>query len=266
MGSLNKIHYAWFADFTIPWETFPRFYVPPPDLLISWTSDGISVMSILLQPDSLKIVMEADASLPPARIAQRLKGRMQNHLSKLDIGFPGFFRGFFFRSLGQNDRSTVASYIREQVNHSDLVDPLYRISLNKLRYHDRSLERIRTSHQSVYDLHLHLVLVVGGRFRMCSEQAKDVADSVVSAFSALQCPPVELSVMPDHLHALCAFPHSLSPLDVLEGVKQGSGGALRRSAFWAGGGYTGTVGPYRLAVALDRNAKAGGWHPGLTKG
>jgi hypothetical protein len=34
---------------------------------------------------------------------------------------------------------------------------------------------------------------------------------------------------------------------------------MLRTAYWNDGGYVGTVGPYKISVAVDKNRKLGGW-------
>ncbi len=258
MAALYKLYYGWTAYFSAAWPTAPTPFTPPDSLQAAWRSDDIDLLAIALTPHRAHLVLRTNERPPPAFLAQRLKGRLQKALREGGGEFPGFRRAFLLRSLGQNNKQTVDSYIRDQVNRSDLVDPLYRTRLNQLRFYREQDDREQSDHKGIYDVWLHLVLVTNARYRMSSAEARATGKSFQAACSAQDIALSRYSIMPDHAHLLVRAPYSLSAREVLGGVKNGSGRALKRLAFWQDGGYAGTVGPYPLQVALDRN-RAHGW-------
>lgn len=86
--------------------------------------DGLKLCSGFINEEKVMMILEADADHAPQWITGRLKGRLNHFLKKTYPGFPGFDRSFFFQSLAQNTRETVSRYVQNQVDTSDLVDPL----------------------------------------------------------------------------------------------------------------------------------------------
>ena len=90
-------------------------------------------------------------------------------------------------------------------------------------------------------------------------EARKVAQAVLEGAEAGGMDLLEFSIMPDHAHLLVRPDHHRSPEQTLDDIKLGSGEVLRRPHFWQNGGYTGTVGPYNLEVALRKSREKGGW-------
>lgn len=259
MSFLSKLSFGCTVRFKTPWPGAVPDLPPPESALEAFRNEGIRLLSTRCMPDRLQALIRVDESVAPAFLIQRLKGRLSRALKIDDPDFPGFSPHFFLRTLGQNTKSVVSNYVQSQVDRSDLVDPLYRRRMNELRF--RRTEEVlaeKTRHQGVYDLFAHVVLVTGGHYRMFSPEARRVFDSLCQAAEILGAEPMDISMMPDHAHLLLRWPKSLSAEALLEGIKQNSGKQLRRSAFWNPGGYVGSVGPYPLRDAQNKN-RTHGW-------
>ena len=255
MSCLAKLYFGWSAYFSERWPT-PTL---PETVKALYEADGLKLLSAYANQEKVTMVLEAKGGHPPQWIAGRLKGRLNHYLKREPLNFPGFDRSFHLQSLGQNDRKIVSAYVQSQVDASDLVDPLYRQRMNELRFHEEGKSKVSTSHRGRYDLVLHVVLVIANRHRIFSEEARKVFGSLVGACDELGACAFDISMMPDHAHLMLGWPPEMSAMEVIEGLKRESGKILRRPAYWNDGGYVGTVGPYRLSVALGRNRQLGGW-------
>jgi REP element-mobilizing transposase RayT len=256
MPALYKLHYAWTGWPRAPWT--PADPTPSPLLLEEWTRDGIQPLSLLAKEDRIRFLFTAQPDVSPAFLAARVKGRLQHHWRRLE-SFPGFDRPFLLRTLGFNHHGTVRGYIRQQVNASSLVDPLFRKKLAELRFQEENPGSHQTRNKGRYDLVLHLVLVTGGRHRMWIPEARRVLEALTVACDTEGIGLLDISMMPDHVHLRIRSRWEAGPEETLEAIKRCSGTYLRRPAFWMDGGYAGSVGPYRLGVAMRRNREAGGW-------
>lgn len=257
MPALHKLNLGWTGHFAEAWSGAAGFSKPSPELLQALAGDGIVVQAARFTTTSAQIVVELSEDISSQKLAQRIKGRLQHDLKPRADGFPGFARNFLLRTLGQNTKDTVTDYIRGQVERSDLVDPLYRERLQELRFHSDEGAIFRSSHAGLHDLFAHIVLVAGARYRMSSVEARMVFDALKSACLATGLAPYEISMMPDHAHLLVRYPPDAGAEQVIERLKVASGKLFGRSAFWSGGGYFGTVGPYPLHIAMDRNRRDG---------
>lgn len=263
MPALHKLNLGWTGHFAEAWPGAPAFSAPSAGLLKALAADGIVVQAARFTEASAQIVVELAEDITSQKLAQRLKGRLQHDLKPRAAGFPGFARNFLLRTLGQNTKDIVTEYIRDQVERSDLVDPLYRERLQALCFHSDEGALSRSSHAGLHDLFAHIVLVAGARYRMSSAEARLVFDALKSACLSTGLAPYEISMMPDHAHLLVRYPPDAGAEEVIERLKVASGKLFSRSAFWSGGGYFGSVGPYPLRIALDRNRRDGWCRPGL---
>jgi len=256
MPALAKLYFGWRAYFKTAWQ--PPTPAPPQDLLDKLQHDGITLLAARFDPEQVLCILAATDQLSPHQIAHRLKGRWDHALRARPSDFTGFKRHFLLRSLGQNTRDVVRLYIQGQVDASDLADPLYRERMKTLRFHQDGDAKLKTSHSAIYDLFLHVILVTADRYCMGSSEAKTVFAALRDGMLEVGADPYEASMMPDHAHLMARWPAAMSAAELMEAIKQASGRLLMRSAYWSDGGYMGTVGPYRLQVAIERNRR-GGW-------
>ncbi len=226
MSGLHKSFYRYTAFLK---EATVAAFTPPDELLQAWQRDGIFLRAFLLQQRRVQMVCASTATISPVQIAQRLKGRLNHCLRQQSPAYPGFDRDFFLGTLGQNDRDIVAAYIRNQVDHSDLVDPLYRERLKVLRFHEDPGQPPRGKHKGIHDHHLHIVLVTQGRYRMFPQEAKKVSVSIIEGGESVGMDIMEFSIMPDHAHILARPDHHRNPQQSLDDLKSASSQQLRRT-------------------------------------
>ncbi|MDA3875281.1 MAG: transposase [Kiritimatiellae bacterium] len=257
MPALQKLYLACNCPFKSNWPDAPRYCCPSKELISSFEAEGITLLSSSFDLTKAQVVVEVSEVVAPRFLMQRLKGRWSRVLGVASADFPGFEKAYLTRTIGQNTRSIVEKYVQSQVDHSDLVDPLYRERMKELRFHQEETYVQKNRHRGIYDLFAHLVLVTGGRYRLFSAEARKVFDSLCSGVETLGAEVLDISMMPDHAHLLLRWPSELSGMELIEGVKRESGKLLRRTAFWSGGGYVGSVGPYRLKVAMEKNRRRG---------
>jgi len=213
MAGLTKLYFSWSAYFKNPWQVL----VLPKAFAEVYVDDQIKILSARIETEKVMMILEADASHSPSWITGRLKGRLNHFLKKRHPEFPGFDRSFLFQSLAQNTREIVSKYVQNQVDTSDLVDPLYRERMKELRFHEEGLSRASTTHRGRYDLVVHVVLVIANRHRIFSQEARKVFDALVEGCEVLGCKPFDISMMPDHAHLMLGWPTELSADELLEG-------------------------------------------------
>jgi REP element-mobilizing transposase RayT len=257
MPSLQKLYLACNCPFKTAWPQAPRFCRPTVELLAAFDGEGITLLSSLFDSTKAQVVVEVSDAVAPRFLLQRLKGRWSRALGMVSGDFPGFDKAYLVRTVGQNTRKIVENYVQGQIDNSDLVDPLYRKRMKELRFHQEETNPQQNRHRGVYDLFAHLVLVTKGRYRLFSPEARKVFESLCAGADELGAEALDISMMPDHAHLLLRWPSGVSGEELIEGVKRESGKQLRRTAFWSGGGYVGSVGPYRLKVAMERNQRNG---------
>ncbi|MEX2607950.1 MAG: transposase, partial [Kiritimatiellia bacterium] len=246
MPALQKLYLACNCPFKSSWPQAPQYCEPSAELLSAFDTEGITLLSSGFDSTKAQVVVEVSDAVAPRFLLQRLKGRWSRALGIACDDFPGFDKAYLIRTVGQNTRTIVENYVQNQVDSSDLVDPLYRKRMKELRFHQEETNPQKNRHRGVYDLFAHLVLVTKGRYRMFSPEARKVFESLCAGTEALGAEALDISMMPDHAHLLLRWPSALSGAELIEGVKRESGRQLRRTAFWSGGGYLGSVGPYRL--------------------
>ena len=253
MNGLHLMHYAWTGWLRDCSNSLPA--KPSPALCDQWREDGFDPLSWRMKNGQLQLVVGMREPRTPAFVAQRVKGRWQRALRE-HPDFPGFKKNFFLRTLGQNKRDDVDTYIRNQALNGDFADPICRRRYHDLRYVRRDQRDPLTDRRVTYDLFHHVVLVTGGRVRMWSErEPSKLSEALPKALEQSGLILYELSLMPDHAHLLVRGTADRDSQQILDTIKEVSGGLLNRTAFWQSGGYIGSVGPYRLQTAMARNEK-----------
>lgn len=89
---------------------------------------GMSIISGNVRPNHVHVLIEAPASMSPAKIVQMLKGRssykMQSHFPHLKKRYWGrhlWSRGYFCATVGTVDEATIKRYIEEQEDEQETV-------------------------------------------------------------------------------------------------------------------------------------------------
>lgn len=244
-SGLHKIFYRYCCFLTNPWpfDSLPEL---PDQLISAWNDDGLNVLEYRVDGCRLELIVTARADVADGYIPHRLKGRLQ-HTTRLS-----FHLDYLLASVGQSDRGIVTRYVRKQVDSADLIDPVYRKRFKELRFQGPITKPGRGKHRCIQDIILHIVLVASGRYRMSSSEARKVAAILLRNAEQSGMDIFEFSMMPDHAHILLRPRREQSPVDCLEQLKTHSAQDLLRVQFWQPGGYSGTVGPIRLAHLLKR--------------
>ncbi len=80
-----------------------------------WEEDGLRLLEHRSVARTVQAALSAQPDVSPVVIATRVKGRLQYAWRRLAPGFPGFTRNVVLRSVGNNTRADVETYIAHQV-------------------------------------------------------------------------------------------------------------------------------------------------------
>jgi len=185
-------------------EPFPNDHIAAalPAIAPEWESDGLRVLESLLSPQQLQLTLSATPQLDPVTLAARVKGRIQHHCRQRGQAVS-FSRKVGVRSLGDPTRAQVEAYIRAQVEHHDVADARFMEALKAFTV-DRpeiDLSQPSETNSGRYWYNLHLVLVVGERFRI-GEPATlaKIRDGALQICARKGYWLSTAAVLPDHLH------------------------------------------------------------------
>ena len=221
-------------------STFPD---APPMPVDAWKRDGIHLLEHQARADTIQLVVSAGPRNAPVDIARLLKGRLQHAMRTAGLRAE-FSRKVSLRAIGENTRSVVEAYIRDQLEHTDLADPRYRASLQEHAFtqEEVDLAAATESNSGRYWYNLHVVLVTENRFRMSSETAGRIS-------AACRLPSVaKCSVMPDHLHVAVKADPMKSPESVAYELQETTARAAGTLGFWKDTVYVGTFGEYGMGA------------------
>ncbi len=227
------------------WTAWPKvgttFPTLPPLPLEAWKSDGLHVLEHRGSRDEIQLTVSAGPDLAPSAIARLLKGRLQHTFRTAGVPCE-FSRKVCLRAIGDNTRTVVETYIRDQLVHAELADPRYRAALQTHAFAQDAVDLAMPSETNSgrYWYNLHVVLVTENRYRISSETAGVIA-------KACRVPSVaKCSVMPDHLHlAVKALPDQ-SPREVAMFFQTTTANAVKVLGLWKDTFYVGTFGEYGM--------------------
>lgn len=244
-----QLRYSWSA-----WPSGQERFPPKPNpqslqgLEKAWEADGLRPLEWIWTPEGIQILFSALPSVNPVFLAQRAKGRLQQLLRK--EGTPvNFSRKVSVASVGNPREKTVEKYLQAQLDGGDFADPGYRNALADLAYEasDFSLTEPTPTHSGRYVYALHVVLVTADRWRMPSETAGRVRQSLLNLSEASSWKMGKLAMMPDHLHLALRGDPLQSPQEMAEALREASSAAVGTKGFLMPGAYLGTFGPYGMA-------------------
>ncbi|MCA9210488.1 MAG: transposase [Planctomycetales bacterium] len=236
------------------WTGWPSDVALPPvptNLLESiqpaWESDGIRLLESHWVADKVQLTFSTTPQVAPEFLAARVKGRLAYALRQSGQHLA-FSRKLAVRSLGDNTRKIVESYIERQVANGRLADPRFtqRIEQFTVTMPQVDLSRPYEVKRGRYWCNLHLVLVVEQRGRMHEQRVLEtVRDGAFRVACKKGYAISRLAVMPDHLHvALRAVP-SHTPEQVALAF-QNNLAYLVGCRLWSDGYYVGTFGEYTM--------------------
>lgn len=241
----HDIHYSWSG-----WPSgspFPEASIHEaiPELAEALKQDGFAFESYALSPDRIQVTVCAGPDAAPVWVAQRIKGRLDYTLRKRACGVT-FSRKVGLRAIGHNRTPVVEHYVRDQLKHVDLADPLYRKMLASVAVHDPSvdLSQPAESTHGRYWYNLHLVLVVAGRYRIGQQAVLEgLRERVLDECRNKNCAVKRVSIMPDHMHVALRGNPTLSPAEIALDVQERTSGAVG-CRLWKHEFYVGTFGEY----------------------
>ncbi len=241
---VQRLHFSWTG-----WPTEGTSLPPLPDIKHLWKDDGLKLIAHDCDPTHVMLTFSSDAHVAPTTLAQRAKGRLQ-HAYRLQ-GTPVKFSGkISVRSLGENISDIVETYIRDQLDHVELVDPKYRTLLAECAHEDDSLDLSQpsTTNAGRYWYNLHLVFVTCGRYRV---GRPDVVHGLRDRALEVGFPIKAIAVMPDHLHIAVRGAPDKSPAEI-GALLQDATAKAAGCRLWQENFYVGTFSEYGLEVVRQR--------------
>jgi REP element-mobilizing transposase RayT len=153
----------------------------------------------------------------------------------------------------------VEAYIRNQVRTEPLVDERFREMLTLVQVNQQQVDLAQPieSRSGRYWYNLHLVLVVGERYRIGEvailAKIRDMALRICVKKGYLAS---TLAVLPDHVHLAIRGAIEQSPEDIALSFFNNLAHALDGRPWWQAGYYAGTFGDYSMAAVRTREDHA----------
>ena len=231
------LRYGWTA-----WPADGGAFPDAPDMPVAaWKADGLRLLEQKTSREEIQLIVSAGPDIAPTDIARLLKGRLQHAFRS--AGTPAVFsRKICLRAIGENTRTDVETYVRDQLIHAELADPRYRAALQAHAFVQKNVNLAEPSETNSgrYWYNLHVVLVTENRYQMSSETAGIIAN-------ACRVPGVaKCSVMPDHVHLAVKASPEQSPRAVAEFFQVTTAKAVRMLGLWKDTFYVGTFGEYGM--------------------
>jgi REP element-mobilizing transposase RayT len=204
--------------------------------------------------------------VPPSRIVQRVKGRLQ-HLIR-DRQPKALRRHFAIRSVGKVKREVVQAYVASQLDHHPMADArvAQRFEGYQISRADVDLAARRQTTHGVFWHVLHVVLVHAERWREIREaRVQAVRSMMLKVCEKKGYVLREAGILPDHLHLLLGCGFEDAPGDVALCFLNNLAFALGMQPVFQFGGFVGTVGEYDLGAVRGETSphlgKQGGGGP-----
>lgn len=244
------------------WSGWPSEGAFPPapadhfwtDVDAAWESDGIRRLITNWTPTLIQFTFSVRPTVSPVFFAGRVKGRLQHALrrSNLDVNFS---RKLAVRTIGDNHRAEVEAYIRNQVKNEELADPRFKEFLESLVFVDPDVDLSQPSESlsGRYWYNLHLVLVMGGRYRIGDQQRLLLLRE--------RCPQIavkkghglsRLAILPDHLHMALRGNIEHSPEQIALAYMNNLAFSMGQQAIWEFGYYVGSFSEYDMGAVRVR--------------
>ena len=234
---------AWLREGVFPAETSAAVEA----CRSAWASDGLELDTFHIWDGRIQCLFGTAPTVSPVFCAMRAKGRLQHALRA--AGAPvAFQRNVSVRTLGENTRDVVASYIGRQVRKSDYVDPRWKEFLGHFTFADGAMQLAdpQATGHGRYWYNLHLVIVVQNRrhpiglkasFRKIHETCPRIAAKKGYALAAA-------SIMPDHIHLSLRGSIEHSPMDIGLAFQNNLSFVLGYNRVWSYEFYVGTFSEY----------------------
>ena len=244
--SLRYAWSGWSANGAFPADTTRHIH----DLRSAWESDGLRVLQHRTDDDLLQIVFSATPHVSPEFIASRAKGRLGHAFRKSGVPVP-FTRKVAVRSIGENTRAAVESYIAGQVEKADYADPRWKSAMEELVFTTAAvdLNLPQETARGRYWYGLHIVLVTDGRVPFADlTTLRKIRDGCLQIAAKKSLRVSRLAVMPDHLHVALGPPSDMAPVEVVGALQNNLAWMLGQRRVWRDGYYAGTFGDYDMGA------------------
>jgi REP element-mobilizing transposase RayT len=237
------------------WPSTGSFPPAPPipfwiDLDGLWEKDGLRHLTTNWTPTLIQFTFSVTPQVAPVFFAARVKGRLQHALRR--AGTPvQFSRKVAVRTIGDNHTAEVEAYISNQVVKEELADPRFKAFLQGLilKSADVDLSQPSESRSGRYWYNLHLVLVVGGRYRFGDEQHLTTLREWCPRIAAKKGHGLSrLAILPDHLHMALRGKIEQSPEEIALGYMNNLAFAVGQAAIWEFGYYVGSFSEYDMGA------------------
>lgn len=248
------LRYTWLG-----WPARCAFERTPTELLDDtrslWEKDGLRLLEYRWTPERIQLLFSTKASVSPVLVACRAKGRLDHAIRSNGAQMP-LSRKFAVRSVGNNIRREVETYIEGQVGKARFVDHRFREFMEAFTVvNDRvDLAKPTAASRGRYWYNLHVVLLTAERYRMvdprCLAAVRDWSQRIAEKKSYGIS---RLSVMPDHLHLALRGDPAHSPEQIAGAFQNNLAHALGRGRIWRDTFYVGTFSEYNMA-AIRRQA------------
>lgn len=219
-----------------------------------WEKDGLRRLESHWTPTQIQFTFSVKPIVSPQFFVARVKGRLQHSFRKANSPV-NFSRKIAFRTIGNNRRQAVETYIRRQVEKERFVDSRFSNFLERFTVRDDS---IRLSEPSAtgsgrYWYNLHLVLVTDFRMRMTDEQSLAKLDLACRAIARKKGYGISIrSLMPDHLHMALRGNIEQSPETIALSFMNNTAYAFGQKAIWRPGYYVGSFGEFDMGAVRNR--------------
>lgn len=252
-----QLRFAWTA-----WPSSPRFEETPSDLIETtkphWETDGLRLLEHRWNVEQVQILFSCKPDVSPVYIATRAKGRLDHALRQAAINIE-FRRKVALRSVGDNTRHDVETYIEGQVAKERFADPRFAEAMAEFtrEFPDVDLSQPIESARGRYWYNLHVVLVIESRWRIGDMRTLRLLCDQCGRIAAKKGHAISrLSVMPNHLHLALRGNIDESPSDIALSYQNNLAYALGQKRIWSDGFYVGTFSEYTTQAV--RNITSGG--------
>ena len=235
-------------SYALFWHRPPADFIWFEPLQAATEPDDIRLLNHRFQsPNVSQFLISTTPAVPPLRIAQRVKGRLQHLLTDRPDAFR---RNYSLRSLGSTKRDKVEAYVASQLGHHPLADSRIAARFEEYQISDPAVDLSqpqKTTHAQ-YWYNLHLVFVMRDRARHVQEDTLDAIYSMIVRSSATKAYCLSRAgILPDHIHLAVGCGLSESPqaiaLSYMNNLAFATGVPLFDPGYWVG-----TFGEYDLGA------------------
>ena len=244
------LRYTWSG-----WPSDGSFPASPPDsfwtdLDAAWERDGLRRLTTNWMPTMIQFTFSVRPVVSPVFFAARVKGRLQHALRQAQTPVA-FSRKVAVRTIGDNHTAEVEAYVSNQVKKEELADPRFQAFLQSLvlTNTDVDLSRPSESLSGRYWYNLHLVLVVGGRYRIGDHQRLTTLREWCPRIAAKKGHGLSrLAILPDHMHMSLRGTIEQTPEEIALAYMNNLAYAVGQMAIWEFGYYVGSFSEYDMGA------------------